>query len=81
MANIFEKNNFYHIDALEGLMSIDSNSVDLIVTSPPYNVGKKYENYNDDLTFADYHIWLSKVLTEMYRVIKPNANIFINIPP
>ncbi len=33
---------------------IEDNLIDIIITSPPYNVAHQYENYNDDLDFESY---------------------------
>lgn len=66
-------------DSLVLLRGVPEDSVDLIVTSPPYNVGIKYDVYGDSLPLADYNDWLKKVCRELYRIIRPNCNIFINI--
>lgn len=66
-------------DCLELMEFLPENSIDLIVTSPPYNTSKPYDTYDDKLDFSDYHNWLRKICKEAYRVIKPNSNIFINI--
>jgi site-specific DNA-methyltransferase (adenine-specific) len=68
-----------HGDCLDLMQTMPENCIDLIVTSPPYNIGKPYSGYNDSLDFADYHQWLRKMCHAMYRVIKPNSNIFVNI--
>jgi DNA modification methylase len=72
-------NQIINIDCLEAFKNMPDNSIDLIVTSPPYNLKKPYSNYSDDLPLEEYHGWLCSVCTEMFRVIKPNSNIFINI--
>jgi len=66
-------------DCIELMQKLPENSIDLIITSPPYNVDKKYSNYNDSRLLSDYHRWLRRASKEMYRVIRPNSNIFINI--
>ena len=40
--------NIYPMDCLEGMKLLKENSIDIIVTSPPYNIGKKYNGYNDE---------------------------------
>lgn len=55
----------YNQDCLEGMRSLKENSIDLTVTSPPYNIGKEYEN---KLSFKDYTVWMGKVIKEVARV-------------
>lgn len=66
-------------DFLDLARDMPDNSIDLIVTSPPYNVKKGYDVYDDDQEFEDYHLWLRSVCREMFRLVKPNSNIFVNI--
>jgi len=58
---------------------IPDNSIDLICTSPPYNINKSYDIYDDNQEFGVYHNWLRLVCNKMFRLIKPNSNIFVNI--
>ena len=51
-------------------------SVHLMVTSPPYNVGKEYD---DDLTLEEYLAFLKRVWTETYRVLVPGGRACINV--
>ena len=74
-----ESNKIVCGDSLTLLREMKDESVELIVTSPPYNVGIHYDVYNDSRPLEDYHQWLGEVCCEMYRVVKPNCNIFINI--
>lgn len=66
-------------DSLSVLAEMPENSVELIVTSPPYNVGIEYDVYDDKRPIEQYHEWLRLACRAMFRVIKPNCNIFINI--
>ena len=52
------------------------NSIHLMITSPPYNVGKDYE---DDLSLADYKELLYKVMSETYRVLVEGGRACVNI--
>jgi len=52
------------------------NSVALMVTSPPYNVGK---DYDEDLTLAEYLEFLGKVLQETHRVLVPGGRVAFNV--
>lgn len=64
-------------NALEKLKSIESNSVDLIVTDPPYNLNKDYGNNQDNLIFEDYLEFSNNWIKECVRVLKPNGTIYI----
>ena len=55
---------------------LPDNSVHLMVTSPPYNVGKVYD---DDLTESEYSCLLYSVWSEVYRVLAPGGRACINI--
>jgi modification methylase len=77
----------YNIDVLEGLRRLGDNSIDTIITSPPYNkygLSKykhrkiKYSTYNDDMNEDDYQDWQIEILNECYRVLKPNGSMFYN---
>jgi len=66
-------------DCLQVLKTFDSEIIDTIVTSPPYNLGIKYNSYTDDLDFEKYLDWLENVFTQCKRVLKKNGSIFLNI--
>ena len=71
-------NKIYNMDCIEGLKLLDDNSIDLVVTSPPYNVGIDYDSYNDNLPWDEYIGWCKKWLKECYRVLKDDGRICIN---
>ncbi len=58
---------------------VKSGSVDVIVTSPPYNIGVKYGKYVDNLPEHEYLSWIEKVAKEMRRVMHHNSSFFLNI--
>ena len=80
--------NLYCGDCLEVLKQIPCDSVDLIITSPPYNLGKthhtgnnrfkSYSEYNDDMPERLYQTWQTEVLRECFRVLKPTGSLFYN---
>ncbi|WP_448825080.1 DNA-methyltransferase [Capnocytophaga ochracea] len=60
----------------ENMSSIPSNSVHLMITSPPYNVSKEYD---DDLSLSEYLSLLKNVFTETYRVLVNGGRACINV--
>ncbi|MXV74306.1 site-specific DNA-methyltransferase [Candidatus Poribacteria bacterium] len=60
----------------EDMYELPDNSVHLMVTSPPYNVGK---DYDDDLTEYEYLDLLYSVWKEVYRVLSPGGRACINV--
>jgi site-specific DNA-methyltransferase (adenine-specific) len=58
------------------MSAIPNNSVALAFTSPPYNVGKTYE---DDMSMASYLALIEAVAAEVYRVLLPGGRFVINI--
>lgn len=81
-----EINKIYNEDCLQTLSKMPDGFVDMVITSPPYNIGynnmhgedvTKYETYNDEQTQEGYEEWLFKILDELLRVTK--KHIFFNI--
>ena len=60
----------------EYMEELPDNSVHLMVTSPPYNVGKEYD---ENLTLSEYRNFLRRVWKETYRVLVPGGRACINI--
>jgi site-specific DNA-methyltransferase (adenine-specific) len=60
----------------EQMTGLPDNCVHLMVTSPPYNVGKEYD---EDLTLPEYLAFLNRVWTETYRVLVPGGRACINV--
>jgi site-specific DNA-methyltransferase (adenine-specific) len=58
------------------MQELPENSVALMVTSPPYNVGK---DYDEDLTLDEYLDFLGKVLEETHRVLVPGGRVAFNV--
>jgi site-specific DNA-methyltransferase (adenine-specific) len=68
-----------HGDCLDVLPTFPPESIDVIVTSPPYNLGVAYRRYQDTRAEHDYLDWLLRVATELRRVMRPDASFFLNI--
>lgn len=80
--------NLQQGDCLELMKGIPDGSVNLIITSPPYNLGnthhtgskrfKPYGKYNDDMKELDYQDWQVKVLNECFRILKEDGSMLYN---
>ncbi len=65
-----------------GLKKLKDSSIDLIITSPPYNLGndhhtgaKRHKAYDDNLPEADYQKWQKNILDESFRVLKNSGSM------
>tara|TARA_R100001443_G_scaffold34433_1_gene48174 strand:- start:1107 stop:1997 length:891 start_codon:yes stop_codon:yes gene_type:complete len=67
----------YHIDVIEGLKKVKSDSVDCIILDPPYNIGKDYGNNKTKLEISEYITWAQQWLTECERILKPNGTMYV----
>jgi site-specific DNA-methyltransferase (adenine-specific) len=59
---------------------IRPNSIDLIVTSPPYNIDIEYEGYRDNIPYEKYLEFTEKWLRKAYELLRPDGRICLNIP-
>lgn len=66
-------------DCLRVLRRMAEGSVDVIVTSPPYNIGLSYRSYEDQRGEDDYLDWMVAVAAQLRRVLKPDGSFFLNI--
>ncbi|MDD1674363.1 MAG: site-specific DNA-methyltransferase [Methanomicrobiales archaeon] len=73
---MLERNRIYTLDCREGLTMLDPGTVDVIVTSPPYNIGTGYHTYRDQMPQRDYISWLQEVVSGCRQVMKENASLF-----
>jgi site-specific DNA-methyltransferase (adenine-specific) len=71
--------SFHLGDCLDVFAELPAASVDAIVTSPPYNMGIRYNTYQDTLTPAEYLAWTSEWTAAARRVLKPSGSLFLNV--
>jgi site-specific DNA-methyltransferase (adenine-specific) len=69
----------HHGDCIEGMRRLPEDSVDLVVTSPPYNLGIAYSKYEDGQSREDYLEWSRAWAGEVRRVLKPDGSFFLNV--
>lgn len=75
-----EKNRVYIMDCLEGMKSfLENGEVDVIVTSPPYNIGVKYRKYDDTISRERYLNWMEEIGKECKRVLNDKGSFFLNM--
>jgi len=68
-----------HEDCVTGLKSLAAESIDVIVTSPPYNIDKKYRTYKDSGGRNEYLDWCCLWGKELSRALKPDGSLFLNV--
>lgn len=70
----------YLEDCLNGMEKwLQKGCVDVVVTSPPYNIGVDYNSYHDQLPKETYLDWIEKVGRKIYRILNDNGSFFLNI--
>jgi site-specific DNA-methyltransferase (adenine-specific) len=67
-------------DCIEVMKTFPEGSIDLLVTSPPYNVNISYDVHKDDLPMDEYYEWTKDWLREALRVLKDDGRIAVNVP-
>jgi len=66
-------------DCIEGMSRLTSETVDLVVTSPPYNLGIGYRQYADRQDRQSYLKWCAKWAAQIRRILRSNGSFFLNI--
>ncbi len=80
-ASYFRADNLriYKDDILK-INAIPNDSIDLIVTSPPYNVDIHYNSHSDSLTYEDYLEFTQKWIKKCFDLTKKEGRFLLNIP-
>ncbi len=76
--------DLFHGDAVAGLTSVlAARSVDVLVTSPPYNIGTAYSGYDDARPRTEYLAWMRRVRDAVDRALADGGSFFLNVggPP
>ena len=73
------KLEFLNGDCLKTLPTLPAESFDLVVTSPPYNLGINYSSFKDTAPREEFLAWCKQWATEVKRVMADDASFFLNI--
>ena len=82
LTSYFELNGvrLYKEDCLKGMQAVlQPGSVDVVVTSPPYNIGVKYNAYEDTRPKQDYLDWMERVGVAVRRILSDKGSFFLNV--
>lgn len=67
-------------DCVEGMdQRLEPGSVDVVVTSPPYNLGTRYKKYDDTGSRQDYIDWMGRWGESVHRILSDEGSLFLNI--
>jgi len=66
-------------DCLPGMKGLPAESVDVVITSPPYNIGTKYRTYRDNIDRNGYLNWMRDIGTEVKRIMADDGSFFLNM--
>jgi site-specific DNA-methyltransferase (adenine-specific) len=66
-------------DCIEGMSRLRNVSVDLVVTSPPYNLGIGYRQYADRQDRQSYLKWCAKWTAQIRRILRSSGSFFLNV--
>jgi site-specific DNA-methyltransferase (adenine-specific) len=66
-------------DCINGMSRLKNQSVDLVMTSPPYNLGIGYRQYADSQDRRSYLDWCNKWAAQIRRVVKSSGSFFLNV--
>ncbi len=70
---------FYLGDCLKVLDRLPAGSIDVIVTSPPYNLGVQYRSYDDTIPRGEYLDWTREWIRRAATALAPNGSLFLNV--
>ena len=72
-------NTIHLSDCVEGMSALPKGSVDMVVTSPPYNLGIKYSTYKDNKSRQEYLSWMDEVFVAVKHCLKDDGHFFLNM--
>ena len=66
-------------DCLDVMAEMPENSIDLIVTSPPYNVGKDYNGFSDEMPWFRWYDLIHAVIFSSWAILRPGGTLALNV--
>ena len=73
------KQTLFNEDCIKTMQSLDEKCIDVICTSPVYNLNMPYGTYQDKLPKNQYLEWMQQVFDQMQRVLKEDGSLFLNM--
>lgn len=77
--NMKSENSIIQGDCRDVLSEVDDNSIDLVITSPPYNVGVDYDEYDDNISLSQYEELLTELFRILNRKVKNTGRVCLNV--
>ena len=74
---MLQLNKIHKIDVVQGLKEVGTETCQIIIIDPPYNIGKDFGNNKDKRELLEYLSWCDKWISECIRVMKSNGTMFI----
>ena len=71
--------NLQLADCVQGMAGLEAMSIDLVVTSPPYNLGIRYGKFADTADRGLYLDWCEEWGAQIRRLLRPNGSLFLNV--
>ena len=76
---IMDWNDVHNSDCILGMKQIETGSVDLVFTDPPFNIGYSYDIYHDKLEDNEYINWSKRWMSEVCRILKRDGTFWLAI--
>lgn len=74
-----ELDTIHRLDCLQAMESMDEGCVDLAFADPPFNIGYKYDVYEDSKESDAYQKWCGQWISQIHRVLKPDGSFWLAI--
>ncbi|MCA9082735.1 MAG: site-specific DNA-methyltransferase [Planctomycetaceae bacterium] len=69
----------HNVDCIDGMNRLPQGSVDLVFADPPFNIGYKYDVYDDRMAAEDYLRWSGEWITAVWSALKPDGTFWLAI--
>ena len=71
------RQDIIHGDTIQILPTLETESAQIIIADPPYNIGKDFGNQSDKQPIDEYLSWCDNWIRECLRILKPNGTMFV----